>query len=229
MEGARDMEVINAGVPGHSTRDILARLEKDCLSLRPSLVVLKAGTNDALNSHNLVPLSETEANLRAICEGVLACGAKLLICTMLTYTEDYLLLRHGGKEPYGELPPEERFAQLLSLQRSLARELNVPLVDLNVLFTALGEPRLEREALMRNEANCGIGDGVHPNPTGYRVIAAAVWQAILAYKLPTEKIVCLGDSITCGQFVPGEGTAGGETYPGLLAQLLRGSQAAGGV
>jgi lysophospholipase L1-like esterase len=213
------MEVINAGVSGHNTRDILARLDKDCLALRPGLVVLKIGTNDALNSFNLVSPEESRQNLRTLADKILASGARLLLCTMLTYNEVYLLERHGVAGAYGEIPPAQRFALGLAAQRELAQELQLPLVDLNVLFTALGEPKEGADSLIRNEANCGVRDGVHPTATGYRVLAAAVWQAIVAHRLPTDKIVCIGDSITYGEYMAL--TPGGEPYPALLAKLLK--------
>lgn len=215
------MEVINAGVGGHNTRDMLERLERDCLAHKPSLVILKAGTNDALNSKNLIEPAEIRANLRELADKIRSTGARLLLCTMLTFDEDYLLERHGGRAPYGAIQPRERFDMALQAVRELATTEGLPLVDLHALFTGLGEPRREAESLLRNEANCGARDGVHPNAAGYRVIAAAIWQAIVAHALPVERIVCLGDSITLGQHVQGTGTAGGETYPGLLAGILR--------
>lgn len=224
------MEVINAGIGGHSTRDCLARLERDCLDKKPTLVVLKCGTNDTLNSRNLVPPEETENNLRALTQRITASGARLLLCTMLTYNEEYLLRRHGGLQVYGDLPPAVRFGRALAVIRTLAREREIPLVDLNVLFTALGEPSPcdGNNGLLRNEANCGVPDGVHPTPAGYRVIAAAIWQAIAAYRLPAERVVCLGDSITMGQYVEGAGTTGGDTYPAVLEKLLQAGAACAG-
>jgi len=39
--------------------------------------------------------------------------------------------------------------------------------------------------------------------------------------LPASRVVCLGDSITMGIAMQGEGTATGDTYPGRLAVMLR--------
>jgi lysophospholipase L1-like esterase len=75
-------------------------------------------------------------------------------------------------------------------------------------------------SLLRNVANSGVPDGVHPTGDGYRVLASAIAQAILAGGLPHRRIACLGDSITNGQHVPGAGTAEGETYPAWLARIL---------
>src|SRR3546814_8774250 len=54
--------IVNAGRSGNNTRNLLARLDKDCLALRPSLVILMVGTND-MNSRNHVPLAEYEVKI----------------------------------------------------------------------------------------------------------------------------------------------------------------------
>jgi lysophospholipase L1-like esterase len=93
-------------------------------------------------------------------------------------------------------------------------------VDLNVLFTVLGEIGPGAGCVLRNEANSKSADGVHPTATGYRLIATAVFEAIQAARLPHTKIVCFGDSITFGANMDGAGKVEGDTYPGYLARLL---------
>jgi lysophospholipase L1-like esterase len=43
-----DIEVVNKGVPGEIASDMMARLERDVLALKPDLVVWQTGTNDAM-------------------------------------------------------------------------------------------------------------------------------------------------------------------------------------
>ena len=47
---AEDTTVINAGVGGNTTRNLLKRVKKDVLAKKPDVVVMMVGTNDALNS-----------------------------------------------------------------------------------------------------------------------------------------------------------------------------------
>jgi lysophospholipase L1-like esterase len=61
-------EVINAGVPGDTTEDALARLD-EVLAHDPWLVIVEVGGNDRLRQ---VPPERTEAALRAIVQGLLA-------------------------------------------------------------------------------------------------------------------------------------------------------------
>jgi acyl-CoA thioesterase-1 len=55
--------IINAGVSGDTTDEALARLDTDVLAHDPRIVIVGLGGNDYLRS---VPISATEANLRAI-------------------------------------------------------------------------------------------------------------------------------------------------------------------
>ena len=55
--------VINAGVNGDTTQDALARLDTDVISRDPRIVIVGLGGNDYLRT---IPISTTEANLRAI-------------------------------------------------------------------------------------------------------------------------------------------------------------------
>ena len=41
------VEIVNRGIPGNTTAQGLARLDKDVLSLKPSLVIVELGGNDA--------------------------------------------------------------------------------------------------------------------------------------------------------------------------------------
>ncbi|HEV7667460.1 MAG TPA: GDSL-type esterase/lipase family protein [Thermoanaerobaculia bacterium] len=60
--------VINAGVPGDTTTDALARIEP-VLAENPWLVIVELGGNDLLQQ---VPIERTETNLSAIVERLLA-------------------------------------------------------------------------------------------------------------------------------------------------------------
>lgn len=210
--------IINAGIPGDSSAEILARVGS-VLSAEPDLVVVKAGTNDALNARKLVEPTVLAANLAAIAE-VVRGRCRLLLVTPLPFHEPYLLARHGGIQAYGAIPPLDRQRLAVAAARALGAALGVPVVDAWRVFTGVGLVGEDPRSLLRNVANSGVPDGVHPTGDGYRVLASAIAQAILAGGLPHRRIACLGDSITNGQYVPGAGTAEGETYPAWLARIL---------
>lgn len=212
-------EVINAGRGGHNTRNLLARLERDVLARKPSLVVLMVGTNDVLNSRNAVPLKEYEANLRKLIGRILAAKSRVLLLTIPPCHEAYLLRRHPASfyQPDG---PTARIRKANRVVQQIAEASKAPGVDVFALFTEKGAVGTDASSWLRNEANSRAADGVHPTAEGYRAIAAAVAKAIARHKLPASRVVCLGDSITFGAGVKGAGTATGETWPACLARLL---------
>ena len=68
--------IVNAGVSGDTTESALARLATDVLSQNPRLVIVGLGGNDFLRG---VPISSTEANLRAIIGRIQEAGAMVLL------------------------------------------------------------------------------------------------------------------------------------------------------
>jgi lysophospholipase L1-like esterase len=86
LTGAPAGELVNLGVSGNTTADVLERF--DLLeSARPSHVVLMLGTNDARShgravNHRMATVSETERNLRALIDLVVSgLGATVTVIT----------------------------------------------------------------------------------------------------------------------------------------------------
>ena len=210
--------VLNAGVPGHNSTALLARLHADVLVHRPTTVVLMVGTNDSLNSQALTPAATFHANLQELVARLMA-RSRVLLCTILPYHEPYLLARHAVAA-YGDQAPAVRHAAVRAAIVQVAEQQSVPCLDLYSVLVGIGNIGEDTDSLLRNQLNSAAADGVHPTAAGYRVIAAAVAVALRAHHLPLERVLCFGDSITYGQYVAGAGTASGETYPGQLARIL---------
>lgn len=68
--------VVNAGVPGNTTGDAIARLEKDVLARSPRIVLLTLGGNDLKNR---IDKTVAFANLKQIVEAVQDHGALVVI------------------------------------------------------------------------------------------------------------------------------------------------------
>lgn len=217
---AEEIRVINAGVGGQNSRDLLARIDKDVLQHRPDLVVLMVGSNDVLNSGNAIPLPEYEKNLETLAKRIKEGGAELVIMTVLPCHVPYLLERHE-KGFFGKGGPPERIAQANTAIRRLAKQYGIPVVEAHAIFSGIGEIGVSPESLLQNAANSGRRDGVHPTAEGYRILATAAFQTICAQGIRPKTIVCFGDSITFGAHVEGAGTATGKTYPAFLQRLMR--------
>ena len=59
-------QVINAGVGGNTTKDLLVRIDRDVIDLNPDLVIVMVGTNDMLNSRKMVSYSDYTSNLELL-------------------------------------------------------------------------------------------------------------------------------------------------------------------
>ena len=90
--------VVNAGVPGDTTADALARLEDDVLSRSPRMVLITLGGNDLKNR---VSRQTAFANLREIVLRIQAAGAMVVIGGL-----DIPLYGRGFDQAYQELARE---------------------------------------------------------------------------------------------------------------------------
>jgi lysophospholipase L1-like esterase len=213
-------QVINAGRGGDTTQDLLARLEDEVLAREPDLVVLLAGTNDRLNSKKALPLAKYAENLKELVRTITARGTKLLLVTVPPVHEPYLVGRHGAAF-YAEEGPGARIVAVNAVIHRVAREHRVPVVEYFAAVENAGGASEECGSLIRNVANSGSPDGVHPTDAGYRLLGNMVAEVIGRENLQgMGRIVCFGDSITRGVHVAGEGTATGDTFPAVLFRKL---------
>ncbi len=92
LAGLTGSRVVNAGVPGDTTRDALRRLEKDVLSRSPRIVLITLGGNDLKNR---VPREEAFDNLRIIIQAIQDQGGLVVVGGI-----DLPLLGRGFDEEY---------------------------------------------------------------------------------------------------------------------------------
>ena len=141
----------NAGVTGDTTEGMLNRLEEDVLSRRPHTVYVMAGTNDVFIDR---PPRESIRDLREIIARLRADGITVVLLTLPPISYDQ---------------PDPDAETLAEMQRALARELGIGLVD-TWPAVARGDGGF-RDRL--------TDDGIHPNDKGAAAIAAAVRRAVL--------------------------------------------------
>ncbi|HPP11704.1 MAG TPA: GDSL-type esterase/lipase family protein, partial [bacterium] len=122
--------VINAGVSGDTTREALARLEKDVISANPALVIVALGANDFFQG---IPKKETMDNLRRIVERIQQTGAGVVLVETRVHVVD----------PY------------LKLFQSLAREKRLLLIP-DILKGIFSNPALKSDQLHPNAAGYAL-------------------------------------------------------------------------
>lgn len=171
-------EPVPAGISGHKSDQMLARLDRDVLSKKPQWMTLSCGVNDVWHGKNGVPLDDAAAasgdyqlkpddkrgtykkNITQIVENAQAAGAKPVILTATVIHENL------------ESPENGKLAPFNNFLRQLAKEKNLPLADLNAMF----QERIKAEN--KPAAKVLTSDGVHMNPAGDRLMATGVLKAL---------------------------------------------------
>jgi lysophospholipase L1-like esterase len=180
-------EPVPAGISGHKSDQMLARLEKDVLSKKPQWMTLSCGVNDVWHGKGGVPLDDAAAakpgeynekvaergtykkNISAIIEKATAAGAKPVILTATVIKEDLGNAENARLAPYNDF------------LRSLAKEKHLPIADLNALF----HERIKKEA--KPGKLTITSDGVHMNGEGNKLMAIGVLQAFGLNSAQIEK------------------------------------------
>jgi lysophospholipase L1-like esterase len=172
-------EIISAGVGGDTTVDLLARVQRDVLDKKPTVVTLMVGLNDtwryardeALNPDKKGSITppQYETNLRELVAAVKESGARLILCTPSLM----------GEDPRKFDDPKDGMNARLNAYsesvRRIAAEENVQLLDVRRAFT-----EKERE-INTQQAHSGvltINDGVHLNEKGQRFMADLMLGAL---------------------------------------------------
>jgi len=211
--------VVNRGMGGHTSRDGLARFERDVLEVKSDHLILYFGTNDACNSRRLVPLDEFRKNLQAMIDRARAAGTQsIILVTLNPVMNEYLVLRHPTHPFKDDIGAHQATYDIVIREVAQANEL--PIADLRKLVEEHGGAVEKRFCLIRNLSNAKSQDGVHLTQEGYRKMAE-LFEPILKERIrPGHVVVCMGDSITYGAHVAGAGTSYGETYPAWLWLVL---------
>lgn len=148
---------IPAGISGHKSNQMLARLEKDVLSKKPDWMTLSCGVNDVWHGAKGVPLDQYKENITKIVDQCQSAGIKVMILTSTMIGED---------------APNENNQKLASYNAfliNLAKEKKCLLADLNAAMQAeLAKAGVDRKDKMLTK------DGVHMNADGNKMMAVGV-------------------------------------------------------
>ena len=160
---AQSLEVIPryAGISGHKSNQMLARLEKDVLSHKPDWMTLSCGVNDVWHGDRGVLLEPYKKNITAIVDRAQAAGVKVMILTSTMIREDQANDLNQRLAPYN------------AFLKNLAKEKKCLFADLNADM---------QEALKHFPEDSPKGkqltsDGVHMNPLGNYMMAKGVLKA----------------------------------------------------
>jgi lysophospholipase L1-like esterase len=156
-----EITVIPAGVSGHKSNQMLARLDKDVLSKKPTWMTLSCGVNDVWHGDKGVPLEAYKKNITEILDKCKEAGVKVVV---LTATQIKLPLTSAENV---------KLADYNAFLREIAKARNLPLADLNAAMAA-EQAALEKAGIKQRTLTT---DGVHMNLYGNLMMAKGVLGA----------------------------------------------------
>ena len=156
-------DFVNRGISGQITGEMLGRMKSDVIDLKPTGMLVLAGTNDIARG---VPLSAIENNLTMIADLADYYKIKPLFASVLPIS-DY----HKDVSPRFEMSKQRPPSSIIELNRWLeafCKQRRYPYVD---YFSQMVDPAGYMKADLAD-------DGLHPNSAGYRIMGPIAMEAI---------------------------------------------------
>jgi lysophospholipase L1-like esterase len=155
-----DEDFINRGIIGQLSGQLLTRIRADVVALKPSALVLQAGTFDLARN---VALPTIEDNFTSIADIAESNNIKLIVTSLLPVSEAH-------KER-----PQAAIVALNDWIKSFCARRACNYVD---FYTVLADA----QGVMLADVS---DDGLHPNSKGYRLMAPILGQAVEQATKPT--------------------------------------------
>lgn len=146
--GLDQVELLNRGISGQTSPQMLVRFRQDVVDLRPAVVHILAGTNDLAGNTGPTTLEAIEDNVSSMAEIAAANHIRVVLGSVLPAL-DYPW-RRG-------LEPAPRIVALNGWMRAYARRRKLVYAD---YYSALVDSRGGFKSALAD-------DGVHPNRAGY--------------------------------------------------------------
>ncbi len=154
---------INRGISGQTTPQMLVRFRPDVIDLHPDVVVILAGTNDIAGNTGPETLEQIEANFSSMAELANVHRIRVIYASILPVHES---TREAG-DMFTQRPPQ-KIAALNRWLQDYCRSNGYLYLD---YFSAMAD---EKGNLKKELAE----DGLHPNETGYKIMAPLAEAAI---------------------------------------------------
>jgi lysophospholipase L1-like esterase len=143
--------LVNRGISGQTTGQMLVRFRQDVVNLQPDVVVIMAGINDIAENQGPATLEEIRDNIHSM--AVLAANAniKVVLCSVLP----------AAKFPWRPgLQPAPKVYALNQMLKELAQKYNYAYLD---YYAAMVNDSLGMKS--------GLSyDDVHPSEAGYQIM-----------------------------------------------------------
>jgi acetyl esterase/lipase/lysophospholipase L1-like esterase len=155
---------IDRGISAQTTSQMIVRFYADVVSLKPSAMVILAGTNDIAGNTGPISIENIFGNIVSMAEIARANNIKPFICSVLPV---YKYSWSPDVEPVGKINELNRMLKDYAMTHKIAY------VDYYSIFAD------EKGAFPQQYSP----DGVHPNLEGYKIMEEAVSKALIKSKI----------------------------------------------
>jgi lysophospholipase L1-like esterase len=149
----KNIEVDWVATGGHTVPNLLARVDKDVIAKKPTIVVIQIGCNDARR----IPSATFKSGLEELIDRLQKEKIQVIQCSLTSVGE-----KHDGTNK-----DDAKLEEFAEIARQVARAKNVPLNDLRKAFVAhwkANNPDNKPNGILTS-------DGNHFNDAGHRFVA----------------------------------------------------------
>ncbi len=198
-----NIAIVPAGISGHKSDQMLARVDNDVLSKKPQWMLLSCGVNDVWHGARGVPLEAYKTNIAEIVRKAQDAGVKVMILTSTMIREDQ------------QNPENQKLIAYNDYLRELAKEKGCLLADLNRDMQAALE-------VAKKTGERITSDGVHMAFGGNKMMAKGILRAFGVEEAKLSEIVAAWDALpgTASQNIPLSQIEYQEIYKAAKSQNL---------
>ena len=155
----KENNFIGRGIGGQVTSQMLVRLRRDVIDLKPEYAVILAGTNDIAQNQGYISVENICGNIISMVEILKANNIKPVVCSVLP------VKRYPWRKQIESIAP---ISQLNAMLKDYCQKNNVKYVD---YYSALVD---SEKGLPKEYA----GDGVHPTVAGFKIMQKIILEAL---------------------------------------------------
>lgn len=153
------IEIINRGISGHRTHDLLDRWQQDTLDIKPDRLYLLIGINNIWHKYLYQKPSSIDEYQRHLEQMLKAVQVQLPQTKIILLTP--FLLPVGVAQP----PWFDELDEQIQVLKKITNQNHYPLIHLQQLLKTFANPSLIAP------------DGVHPSKLGHQAIASEILEA----------------------------------------------------
>ena len=151
--------LLDRGISGQTTSQMLLRFDQDVIQLKPSTVVILAGINDIAENTGPITLEEIFANIKNMVEKAKENKIKVVLCSVLPANNFYWNTK---------ILPADKVIMLNKMINEYATKNKITYVD---YYSKMVD---DKKGLQKIYGE----DGVHPNAEGYKIMETLLLKAL---------------------------------------------------